>query len=129
MAQNDRRQHARFELRPMYTRVLVRPQSEKLFSLEGHAYDISMGGLRFELDSPIEPGSPVGIMLELPQTTAPGSNPGEQLVAATGTVVWIDDDDAPGPVRMAAIFHRFETPEDEQRLARALDTGRYAAAA
>lgn len=130
---NNRREHDRFTLQPMYTRVMIRPQGEKLFTLEGHAYDLSMGGLRFELDDGIEPGSPVGIMLELP---LPGglhmdlnAGPTTQLVAATGTVVWLDDDDANGPVRMAAVFHAFETPEDEQRLFEALATGRYAQAA
>ncbi len=133
MSQSNRRQHDRFTLQPMYTRVLIRPQGEKLFTLEGHAYDLSMGGLRFELDEGIEPGSPVGIMLELPMPAGTmidlKAGPTTQLVAATGTVVWLDDDDARGPVRMAAVFHAFETPEDEQQLIEALSTGRYAQAA
>jgi len=129
MARNERRQHNRYELKPAYTRLLVRPEGEHHFTLEGHAYDISIGGMRFELDSPIEPGSPVGLLLDLPQPSPPGAIVGSNLVAITGTVVWIDDDDAPGPVRMAAIFHNFESPADEERLAKAISTGRYAAAA
>ncbi len=126
MSDRDRREATRFTLKPMYTRVLVRPEGERMFTLEGHAYDISMGGLRFELDQEIPTGSPIGIMLELPE---PGDPHGVRLVAATGTVVWIDDDDIPGPVRMAAVFHAFETADDEQRLNQTLSTGRYAQAA
>ncbi len=129
MAQRDRRESTRFAVRPMYTRVLVRPDGERLFTMEGHAYDISMGGMRFELDDALPTGSPIGLMLELPDTSLSSGPDGVRLVAATGTVVWTDDDGARGPVRMAAIFHAFETDEDEARLRETLSSGGFALAA
>ena len=129
MAQRDRRQSTRFSVKPMYTRVLVRPDGERLFTMDGHASDISLGGMRFELDAALPTGSPIGLMLELPDNSVGSAPDAMRLIAATGTVVWLDDDDVPGPVRMAAIFHSFESQEDESRLSEALATGGYTQAA
>ena len=62
----DRRRHPRYLLPSMYTSVDVRPLSSDEYQWSGHAYDISLGGLRFELDHPIEPGTRVAIRIELP---------------------------------------------------------------
>ena len=111
----------------MYTPVAVKLLADSTFEFEGHAYDISEAGLRFELDRPIDPGTPVAI-----EVTLPGSLRGSQdrRVCVVGNVVWIDDDeDEPGPVRMAAAFTRFAEPGDKQRLLAQLGSGRLARAA
>ena len=114
----------------MYTCVDVRPLSSDEYQWSGHAYDISLGGLRFELDHPIEPGTRVAIRIELPGA--------ERLrllerrpVYAFATVVWLEEEDLdhPGPVRMACVFERFVIPGDQQRLLDRLASGRYSLAA
>jgi hypothetical protein len=45
------------------------------------------------------------------------------------TIVWIEDEDEPGPVKMAAVFSRFARAGDEQRLHAAVATGRFRRAA
>ena len=54
----NRRRHERFALSPMHTQIAVRPMDSDAFSFEGHAYDISEGGVQFELDRGFEPGTP-----------------------------------------------------------------------
>src|SRR5262249_27253045 len=86
----------RFSLLPMYSAVEVRiPGGARM---NGHAYDVGEGGVRFELDRALEPGTPVIVRLKLPGRPA-------QRVMAAGRVIWADiDPDEPGPVRMAADF-------------------------
>jgi len=125
---SERRRFDRFVLPAMYSRVLVRPLDSEQFLWDGHAYDISRGGVRFELDQPIEPGTPVAMELELPPTSAERSTQ-RQPVYAYANVVWIEQDDLPGPVRQAAVFTGFATAEDEKRLLERIHSGRYALAA
>jgi hypothetical protein len=123
----NRRRFERFALSPMYTPVAVRTLPEGTPGLDGHAYDISEGGLRFELDAPIAPGTPVIIDITLPPGTA-GIEP--KPVSALANVVWLDTDpDEPGPVRMAAVFKRFVAPADKDRLLGHLASGRFSRAA
>jgi len=129
----ERRQFARFLLKPMYTPIAVRTLEEARFTREGHAYDISEGGVQFELDRPIEPGTPVALQITLP-CHAEGrhhEDPGPgRAVFVTGNVVWIDDDGVPGgPVRMAAVFTAFSRAGDRERLLGQITTGRLARAA
>lgn len=126
----ERRRHPRYVLPSMYTEVEIRPLDSDRFEWKGHAYDISEGGMRFELDRGIEPGSQVAARLQLPgagQLTIVDRRP----VYAFANVVWVEEDDLEqgGPVRMACVFARFVLPDDLHRLRQRLKTGRFSLAA
>ncbi|MCL4741866.1 MAG: PilZ domain-containing protein [Phycisphaerales bacterium] len=112
----DRRQFERIALKPMYTPVSVRV-GETASWLEGHAYDVSEGGVQLELDAPIMPGTPVAVRITLPR--AAGRE--ERDVSAVGNVVWTDDDGVDGPVRMAVVFSGFTEEDGRERLRRTLE--------
>ena len=100
----DRRQHARFVVDPMYSAVSVAPAPSKRKasapSVEGHVYDVSMGGMRFELDEPMRKGSRVVVEISLPGCVTP--------IQAEGRIVRVFDQlDDPGPRRMAVEFETF----------------------
>jgi len=109
-----------------YTPIAVRRLDEDVFTLEGHAYDISVGGVQFELDQGIEPGTRVAVRIHLP-TRVGDVGPG-RAVFAFGNVVWNDDEDV-GPVRLAVAFTSFARAGDEERLVRQIgcETNRAAA--
>lgn len=118
------RAHDRYALDPAYTMVTVqRFEDGRLATVEGHAYDLSPGGIRFELDEPLEVGERVAFCLQLPGETT--------SIFVSGRVVWThDEEDDPGPRRMGAVFTRFLAGEDRSRLLRYLNgggTGRLAA--
>ncbi len=116
MQSNEERRIApRYVLPTGYTRIAVRRLDEDVFSLEGHAYDISAGGMQFELDQGIEPGTRVATRIHLP-TRVGDVGPG-RAVFAFGNVVWNDDEDV-GPVRLAVAFTSFARAGDEDRLMR-----------
>lgn len=126
----DRRRHTRYVLPSMYTTVEVRPLDSDEFQWKGHAYDISEGGMRFELDHAIEPGTKIAVRVELPgaerlQLTE------RRPVYVFANVVWVEPDDLEqsGPVRMACTFTRFAMPGDRERLQGRLSSGRYSRAA
>lgn len=126
----DRRQHERFAVSPMYTPVRVRLQSEEEFTREGHAYDVSEGGIRFELDEPVPAGTPVALQVELPRVglwSQADSGPG-RAVFVLANVVWCDTED-PGPAKMAAAITRYPREGDKQRLTRQLASGQFLRAA
>lgn len=125
----DRRTQPRFELPAMYTAIAVRPGDRDDFIHEGHAYDVSLSGIRFELDHPIEPGTQIGVRIDLPGFADYAGQADARPVYALANVVWIEDEDQPGPYRMAAVFTRFAIAGDGQRLERALAGGRYRLAA
>ncbi|MCC6659465.1 MAG: PilZ domain-containing protein [Phycisphaerales bacterium] len=123
----NRRGHERFAMHPMYTPVRVRLAPDSAVDLEGHAYDISEGGVRFELDEAIAPGTPLTMRIAVP---AGSGNLAPQAVCVRANVVWLDNDpDEPGPVRMAAVFTRFDNPADRGRLLAQLSRGGFARAA
>lgn len=124
----DRRRFERFEVQPMYTAVAVRRMSEGEYGLEGHAYDVSEGGIQFELDEAITPGEAVNIQIMLPEWAQGDGGPG-RAVFAVGRVIWLDDDGVDGPVRMAMAFTRFCRVGDRERLIKSLSAGRYRRAA
>lgn len=114
----DRRRFERFEVSPMYTPVAIRLLDEPTFTHTGHAYDISEGGVRFDLDQPIAPGTPIVIRLDLPLAadgTPLAGGPGRAVFAFANTV-WLNEDDLPGDVNMAAAFTRFAHANDKARL-------------
>lgn len=126
----DRRRFERYVLPSMYTAVSARELDSTEFTLSGHAYDISRGGMRFELDQPIEPGTQIALRLELPgDASTSWAEP--RAVFAFANVVWIEEDDldSTGPVRMACVFTRFCRAGDEERLLSRLNSGRFALAA
>jgi hypothetical protein len=126
----NRRRHERFVLRPMYTPVAVRLLDRDNFELEGHAYDISEGGLFFELDEPIAPGTPVALRIALPAGSEADGAADENGTCALARIVrLVQDDDEPGPIPMAAVFTAWSRPGDRDRLLRRLASGRYARAA
>ena len=131
MEQDNRRRHSRYRLSPMYTPVKVRFLDSEEFTMDGHAYNISEGGLQFELDRGILPGTKVAIQIELPLGPGPagwdGAGPG-RAVFAFGNVIWLDDEE-PGPVRMAMAFTMFARAGDQERLRMRLASGSYSLAA
>lgn len=127
---SDRRADIRFPLRPMYSGIEVK-LTDGDAAYEGHAYDISRGGVNFELDQAIEPGTPIYLKLTLPEWLLGLVDGSEDLssVQIRGTVVWKDDDGVPGPVRMAATFQSFGTNAERDLFLRTLKGHKYAVAA
>ncbi len=77
--------------------------------MHGHIYDISEQGVRIELDEALSPGDAIDLQMSLPG--------GATSLAATADVVWIhDDQDDPGPRRMALKFTGFPQSADRDRL-------------
>jgi hypothetical protein len=114
----DRRAADRFAPQVGYSRVVVsvdKPnRSHNAF--EGHAYDVSLNGLRFELDEPLEEGTPIEVELHLPGLL--------QSIRSTGRVVRVLDElEEAGPQRMAVAFRSFSSPLDASRLTKHLASG------
>jgi len=94
----------------MYTHLRARTSADGDYQWDGYIYDISESGIRFELDDAIEPGTNLDVHI-----TLPGKFNAEFDV--TGEVVRMhDEDDEPGPRRMAMTFKRFDQPTDQQKL-------------
>lgn len=129
----NRRRYQRFTLQPMYTPVAVGlvdddgTWSERL-DIEGHAYDISEGGIRFELDRPVKPGTKIAMQITLPTAGDNDVGPGRSIFVFA-TVVWLEDEDVAGPVRTAAVFNHFARVGDKERLLRYFAAGRFRMAA
>lgn len=133
MISTNRRRYERFHLSPQYSPIGVRLLNEEGYAREGHVYDISEAGIQFELDEAIEPGTPIAMRVRLPGPS-PLDDPrldggGDDGCYAFGHVVWTDDDDVQGPVRMAAVITRFVRSVDRERLMRRLVSGSYSRAA
>jgi len=99
----------------MYTCVHVRRGADGTGpELDGHLYDISEGGARFELDEPLSDGERVSVEITLPGC--------RKLIAASGKVVRVNDqDDDPGPRRMALMFDSFADEATRLALRKYLD--------
>lgn len=128
MSSIDRRQHERFAVNPSVTPILVRTLDETEFRRTGHAYDISEGGVRFELDIPIDPGTPIAMQIDVPapphqEIVGPG-----RAVFVLANVIWADEDE-PGACVMAAAITRFCRAGDKDRLLRRLTANRFLRAA
>jgi hypothetical protein len=128
--QQNRRRFERFELPCMYTGVGVRTLDSEAFDREGHAYNVSEGGVQFELDYGIAPGTPVALRIDLPPSVLVAGDIGPgRSVFVLGNVVWLDDTDGPGPVRMAMAITRFARAGDRDRLMRIFSAGKLRRAA
>ena len=104
------RRHRRVRPAPMYTLVRVRSVGRRRYQWSGHAYDISYGGMRFELDTSLAPGTEVDLC-----ATLPGQK--RTTFRATGHIIRLHNDvDEPGPVRMGMAFDRFANRSDRQCL-------------
>ncbi|MEE9405387.1 MAG: PilZ domain-containing protein [Algisphaera sp.] len=107
----ETRQQPRLKIPAMYSVVRVRPAGEENYRWSGHIYDVSMSGMRFELDDALEPGTHIEVRGLLPGQTHIQFN-------ATGRIVrYHDEGPEVGPTRMGMIFEQFETRTDESRLA------------
>ncbi len=115
----DQRRHPRLRLPVGYAAVCVHRGDGEL---HGHAYDISLGGMRFELDAPLADGERVAIDLTLPGKSV-------RVIRATGRCVRRHDCDEVGPTRMGLSFDRLATTADRDALAHYLHAHRAAAAA
>jgi len=112
----------------MYSRVMVRMLDTDRFDWEGHAYDIGQGGVRFELDRAIAAGTRVAIRIDLPHASSERST-ARRSVFVFANIVWLQDEDEPGPVRMAAVFSQFAREGDRELLLGRMLHGRYKLAA
>ena len=111
----EARRFPRLKIPAMYSLVRVRPADTDRYLWTGHIYDVSLNGMRFELDQPLEPGTAIDVR---------GVLPGETHVAfrATGQVVRFHDEaQEPGPVRMGMRFASFQSDIDQDRLNNYLD--------
>lgn len=105
----EAREQPRLKVPAMYTLLRVRPLGSSRYNWTGYIYDISVSGMRFELDSPLDPGTEVEVR---------GMLPGNRHVTfrATGKVIRLHDDEHHGPVRMGMTFDSFAQSIDRQRL-------------
>jgi c-di-GMP-binding flagellar brake protein YcgR len=106
----EARHQPRLKLPAMYTLLRARLAGEKRYRWSGHLYDISLTGMRFELDLPVDPGAEVEVHLMLP-------GPEHTTLNVTGRVVRIHGDDEQGPARMGMTIDRFDGVRDREKLA------------
>jgi hypothetical protein len=91
-------EHARFTVDPMYSSVTVTLPSET--HAEGHIYEVSLDGMRFELDEALPLGARVSVAMTLPGCPA--------AICAHGRVSHVfDAADDPAARRMVVEFETF----------------------
>ena len=102
----------RLKLAAMYTLLRARPVGESRYLWTGYIYDISVSGMRFELDQALEPGTEIEVRGMLPAGR-------HTTFKAIGKIVRVHDDDGStvGPVRMAMHFDHFIREHEKLRLA------------
>ena len=106
----EARRYPRLKIPAMYSLVRVRPAGTERYVWTGHIYDVSLSGMRFELDESLDPGTEIEVRGMLP-----GSN--NIAFRAAGPVVRFHDEaQEPGPVRMGMSFSRFQSESDQSRL-------------
>lgn len=110
-ASSEARIQPRLRVPAMYTLLRARLAGDDRYRWTGHIYDISVSGIRFELDEPLEPGTRVEVRGMLPGHT-------QTFFRALGPIVRIHDDVADdfGPTRMAMRFEQFHAAGDRRRL-------------
>ena len=107
----ESRGEPRLKLPAMYTLLRAKPAGADRYRWTGYIYDISVTGMRFELDEPLEPGTEIEVRGMLPAGR-------HTTFRAIGRIVRIhDDEDAQfGPVRMAMQFDAFTRENERERL-------------
>lgn len=98
----------RATLPPMYTLLRAKRPGDDKYPWAGHLYDISMTGMRFELDAGLKTGESIQVRAMLP-----GSE--HVTVRIQGRVARMHDE-GPGPVRMGLLIERFLGPHDRNKL-------------
>lgn len=111
---DEQRQNTRHKVNAPYTDVTVHRDAKDTPKLKGHAYDVSLGGIRIELDAPLEAGEYVRVDLRLPKHH-------DHPVKVAGRAVRFCDPDELGPIRMGIMFTHFESLADYEKLAHQLD--------
>ncbi len=111
----DHRRYPRKSLPIGYAQVRVRLPGQHRFSLTGHAYDISLSGIRFELDQPLPLGKSIDMQLRLPCSHDLPQHP----IRAKARCVRLHDTDeiGHGPVRMGACFIDLPKSTGQRQLA------------
>lgn len=110
------RRAPRMKLPAMYTLVRVTDATgSQRFDHAGYIYDISISGMRIELDMLLEEGTRIEAKLMLP------GQPGEKKPTNITVTAWVvrhhdGEDESSGPTRMGVAFESFKTPQDEERL-------------
>lgn len=113
--QAETRRQPRLKIPAMYSLVRVRPVGADRYCWTGHIYDVSLSGMRFELDEPLQPGTEIEVR---------GILPGQEHITfrAAGKIVRFHDDEPEmGPTRMGMVFENFHSEVDEDRLTGYLD--------
>ena len=113
----EARYEPRLKLPPMYTLLRARLVGDTRYRWTGYIYDISIHGMRFELDESLEPGTEIEVRAMLPAGR-------HATFRATGCVVRIHDEEETrfGPIRMAMRFDTFISQNERERLMRYLET-------
>ncbi len=111
----NRRRFERFPVAAMYTPIVARRLDCSGMVYEGHAYDLSEGGVQFELDESLPTGTPLLLEVVLPMGSGPDLLEEDRTIRVVGNVVW-NDVSEPGPARMAAAFAKFANIADRDRL-------------
>lgn len=107
----DLRNHPRLKLPAMYTLLRAKLLGQGRYDLTGHIYDISISGMRFELDQAMEPGTLIEV-----RSMLPGKD--HTTFRATGKIIRLHSDEEDlGPAIMGMTFESFRSPMDYQRLA------------
>lgn len=110
---SNRRVHQRRSVAAMYSAVEAKPIGGFGPTASGHIYDVSLGGVRIDLDDPVAPGTDLRLALHLPAES--------KAIRVTGTVMRVfDADDDPICQRTGVRFVAFEDAADETRLRRFL---------
>ena len=107
----DARRYPRLSVPAMYSLLRMGPTGQRAYPWTGHIYDISMSGMRFELDQPVDAGTSVRVRGMLPGDS-------HTTFRAAGCIIRLHDDEeeAFGPTRMAMTFESFQNQTDVHRL-------------
>jgi hypothetical protein len=124
----NRRAFDRFKLQPMYTDARVgRICGGRMDEVQGYACDISEGGIRLELDEPLEIGECINVTLLLPGC---GSDEEASRIHLACEVVWRSDElDDPIMPRIAARITKYLGDDSRRRLLQFIGSGLCARAA
>ena len=111
----ETRQQPRLKVPAAYSVLRVRREGETDYEWSGHIYDVSMSGMRFEIDDALDPGTRVEV-----RGLLPGQNNAQ--FSANGVIVrYHDEGPEAGPTRMGMLFEHFQTRTDESQLSDYLD--------
>lgn len=111
MPASNNRQFSRKTVDAPYSEVRVRRGGRGGYNMAGHVYDISSGGMRFELDKALDHGEKIEVQVRLPGMS-------NRLIRATGRIIRFHDPDETGPIRMAMMFTELARTSDRQLLDR-----------